>query len=328
MASIIRASIIGFGNVGRSLFLEAQDNPFIEVAVVSSSKGSVYIRGVREAKAIEALAREGRKLDGYEGLERVDPVEALDNAGVDVAFIAIPPNYDDGEPNISLYRSIVNRGVDIVTADKTVLALDYHGFLSYAAIRGVRVGYTATVAAGIPAIEATRALKYRGVERIEAVLNATTNYILSLMEEGLSYEEAVEKAIKTKLAEPDPRVDTHGWDPAAKLAILLSTLGRRVTIRDIERIPLEEAVDTDKIRKAMNKGLKIKYIAHADLKKEEYRVEPIELPENDPLARTHGIYNTIRYTLEGETVTLSGPVGPAWRTARVMLSEALLIAKP
>ena len=325
MVRVIKAAIIGFGNVGRRLFLETLGNPFIDVTIVSSSKGSVYIRGLRELRAVEALAREDKKLDSYEGLVSVDPVDAVEEGGVDVAFIAIPPSYESGEPNYSMYRSIVNRGVDIVTADKTVLALDYHGFLSYAETRGVRIGYSATVAAGIPAIDTARALRYRGVERVEAVLNATTNYIITLVEEGLSYEEALERAVKEKLAEPDPRVDTHGWDPAAKLSILLSTLGYKVTLRDVERIPLEEVADPDRARKAVSRDMRIRYVAHADLKRGEYRVEPLEIPENDPLAKTHGIYNTIKYHLEGETITLSGPVGPAWRTAKVMISDALQI---
>jgi homoserine dehydrogenase len=190
-------------------------------------------------------------------------------------------------------------GSSIITADKTVLALEYDKVTSYASRKGLFIGYRATVAAGTPVLDVARGLRARDAEYIRAILNSTTNHILTLIEKGLTYRDAVEKAVEEKLAEPDPRIDTHGYDPGAKLAILLSELGYTKSLNDVIREPLEE-ISEEEVKKALSRNHTYKYIVEAYIKDKKYIVHLIELERTDPLANIKGIINRVAFFLEGE----------------------------
>lgn len=323
---MIHVSLIGFGNVGRELLLRlvsVERDIGVGVTSISSSKGSVIIGGPGDLARAVKLAREGRRLEEHEGFrEGMDPVEATLVGGSEVALITLPPSYITGEPNRTIYRGLINNEISLITADKTVLALEGLGFLEEAWKRGLFIGYRATVAAGTPAIDAALGLRLRNVTSVKAVLNATTNYILGLVEKGLSFNEAVEKSIKAKLAEPDPTIDTHGWDPAAKLVILSNTLGYSVKLEEVERSPLE-SVGEDVVRESLRKGRRVKYVASADFERRVYSVRPEVVDQTDPLAGAEGEDNVLLFSLEDSTIVLKGPAGPAWRTARVMVTDLL-----
>ena len=323
---MIRVALVGFGNVGRSLALvldEMQSRYPIKVVAASSSRGSVVLEGDGYRALIE-LARSGWRLDMHPGFKAgLGPVDAAVESRASVAMVTIPPSYDTGEPNRSIYKGLIGSGVSIITADKTVLARWFKEFTELARSSGLYLGYRATVAAGIPAIDVARGLRGRSVKRIVAVLNSTTNYLITLVRSGLSYNEAVEKAVREQLAEPDPRIDTHGLDPAAKIAILSSTLGYEASIDMVERIPLDEVLESVEGVERLRRGEVLRYLAIAEPGEGVYAVKPAWLPREDPLAGVEGIYNGIVFEVEGERITLTGPVGPAWRTARVMATDLI-----
>ncbi|MET1159787.1 MAG: hypothetical protein ABWW65_02390 [Thermoprotei archaeon] len=320
---MLRVAIIGFGNVGRSLLLELDRIRDVEVKLAVSSRGYVVVRDQRSYDELLKLARAGTNLALHSGFEeeRFTPDIAGEH-DIDLAFISIPPNYSTGEPNRSIYYGLVDQGISIITADKTVLALEYRDFMEYAWRHRVFVGYRATVAAGIPVTDVAHALRNRGVTGVRGILNATTNYILSLMEKGLSYREAVEKAIMDKYAEPNPQIDTHGYDPAAKLAIILNILGVPVRLSDISREPLEN-ISEEAVRKAIERNRRIRYVAEADLENRVFSVKPLELEALSRLANLPPTHNRVEFYLENDTIALEGPAGPAWRTARVMITDLL-----
>jgi homoserine dehydrogenase len=318
--------VVGFGNVGRALVLELVEGAhsgFFSLVGVVSSRGAVIICDEDGLQEVVELARRGEKLEKHRGFsDGVGAVEAASEAGAELAFIAIPPSYRTGEPNRSIYYGLAGKGVSIVTADKTVLAWEYEEFKRFMAEKGLFLGYRATVAAGTPVLDVARGLRGRRVERVRAVLNATTNYILTLVEKGMSYSEAVEEAIREQLAEPDPTIDTHGYDPAAKIAITVSELGYTASIRDVERVPLD-TVDEEDVRRAIGEGYRYKYVAEADLKEKKLIVHPVKLREADRLALASGITNIVEFVVEDVPVIVEGPAGPAWRTAKVMVTDAL-----
>jgi len=319
------AVLVGFGNVGKELAALLVKNEYrlnIELAAVAASRGSVIIGGPADRVNLLKLIEKGDKLDKHPMFKPgLGPVETAGIVGADLAFIAIPPSYETGEPNRTLYYSLLDMGVSIITADKTVLALEYDRFMGEARKRGLFVGYRATVMAGTPVLDVARGLRLRPVERVEAVLNATSNYILSLVEKGLSYDEAVRKAIEYKLAEPDPRVDTHGYDAAAKLAILSCTLGHCISLADVKREPLE-TVGEEEVRAAPSRGYRVKQVAFADYTRGVYKVAPLKVKAGTPLGRAEGEGNAAVFHLEGSPVSIEGPAGPAWRTARVLVTDA------
>ena len=327
---VLKVFLFGFGNVGREvarILLEGYGRLPLELVGVASSRGVVRIEGPVDRGHLLRLAREGGRLDMHPGFKGdVDSIDAAVVAGSDLAFIALPPSYGSGEPNRMIVYSLLDSGVSLVTADKTVLALDYERVTGLAREKGLFLGYRATVAAGTPVLDAARMLRYRGVERVTAIVNATTNYILGLVEQGHSFEEAVREAIRVKLAEPDPTVDTHGWDSAAKLVITAGDLGYPVGLDRVERVPLE-SVGEDAVRRALGEGRRVKYVARADFREGVYRVEPMVVDAGSPLAMAEGEDNVAVFELEGSSVVVKGPAGPAWRTARVMVSEALEYAE-
>ncbi len=316
--------LVGFGNVGRELarlLVEGGHGLPVRLTGVASSRGVVIVGGPADLVYFVKLALRGERLDKHPGFrEGFTALEGALLAGADVAMITMPPSYATGEPNRHLYYSLLDEEVSIITADKTVLALDYKEVTSRAEANCLYLGYRATVAAGTPAIDAARGLRLRDVRGIRAVLNASTNYILGYVEKGYSYDEAIQQAIRAKLAEPDPTMDIHGLDPAAKLVILANELGYHYTIRDVERVPLE-SIPEDVVRTSLAEGKRVKYVAEADFRRGELRVSPRILEPGDPLARAEGEGNVIEFLVEDNPIVLEGPAGPAWRTARVMLTD-------
>jgi len=318
----VRVALIGFGNVGRKLLLElARLGGAAEVVAVFSSKGCVAVRDSEDLALLTALAERGEGLSAHPKFEGgASATDWASSGAFELAFVAIPPSYDTGEPNLSLYRKLLSSGVSVVTADKTGLALSYWELVEEARRRRLFLGYRATVAAGTPAVDFARGLAGRDVESVEAVLNATTNYVLTLVERGASFEEALARAVEEELAEPDPRVDFEGLDAAAKIAILACELGLRMTLKDVERAPLA-SVGEDEVRSALTREARYKYVAELDAKKGKAFVRPKAYPAGSPLAKVSGSRNCVVARVEGEELVLEGPAGPAWRTAKVMLTD-------
>ena len=321
----VKAALIGFGNVGRALLRELIERKLgIEVIGILSSRGGVLIRGNEDLRTLYELASSNLNLSKHPRFRcgfGID--ELISKVSPDLAYIAIPPSYRTGEPNKPIYYKLVDCGVSIITADKTVLALGYRDFMDYATNKKVFIGYRATVAAGTPFTDVAEGLRGREVKYFRAMFNVTTNYILSLMEQGRTYEEAVRKAIQVELAEPDPTVDTHGWDLAAKVAIMASILTEEnVTIDDIHREPLEK-VSVEEVAMGPRKGYRIRYLGIADLEKKRYYVGPVKLQLDSPLAPLTGMFSGAEFVVEGERMVITGPAGPAWRTAKVMITDTI-----
>ncbi len=322
--SYYNAVVIGYGNVGREVVaaLIGEDHGLpVKLTGIASSRGAVIIGGPADLVYLHKLYQRRGRLDEHPSFrEGVGPVEAAILANADVALIALPPNYMGGEPNRSIVFQLIEENVSIITADKTVPALDWDRLVQRVEEKNLYLGIRATVAAGTPAVDAARGLRYRRVHGLRAVLNATTNYILGLVEEGNTFQEAVRAAQAIGLAEPDPTVDTHGWDAAAKLVILSNLLGYKASLEDVERKPLD-SMSEEAVRAAVERGLKVKYVAEADYRKGRLRVYPETLQATDPLARAEGEDNVIIFRVEDSEIELKGPAGPAWRTARVMITD-------
>ncbi len=319
----VKTVFVGFGNVGRHLVIEvARSSLPVRVCGVLSSRGGVIVVDDDSLHALIRLAERGLKLNLHRDFrEGLSLDELLDVVEPELAFVTIPPSYDTGEPNISIYRKLIERGVSIITSDKTGLAMDYQGLVGGALRKGLFLGYRATVAAGTPAIDFVRGLRGRRVEVLRGVLNSTTNYILTLVEKGMGYEQAIRKAVEEKVAEPDPRIDVEGLDAAAKISILSSELGYTTSIRDVERTPLTSIGEED-VRGSVKRGLRVRYVAETRPAGKP-RVYPAILGEDDPLYRVVGMRNAVSAVVEGEKITVEGPAGPAWRTAKTMITDLI-----
>ena len=126
-------------------------------------------------------------------------------------------NLKDGEPGLSAIRAALGQKRAVVTANKGPLVLAYAELAALARANGVPLLHSATVTGGLPTLNiGTRDLGTTVIEKFEGIVNGTTNYILSRMSEGQTYDEALKHAQDIGMAEADPTLDVDGWDAANK----------------------------------------------------------------------------------------------------------------
>jgi homoserine dehydrogenase len=202
------------------------------------------------------------------------------------------------EPERSIMLRMLAAGKDVITANKALLAEHGPELFDRARELGRTIAFEAAVAGGIPIIAAiNECLVANQIESIHAILNGTSNFILTRMEEqGMDYAAAVAEAQQRGYAEADPSLDVNGSDAAQKLAILAHlAFGARVNWREIPRIGID-TVDAADIRYSRELGYRIKLLAVAELGAEglELHVSPTLVRIGAPLAEVRGAYNAIR----------------------------------
>ena len=213
------------------------------------------------------------------------------------------------EVPLQLALRAIERGKIVVTGNKALLA--EHGARIFAAAAQHRtpVFFEAAVAGGVPIIKAIReAFIGNHIECVHAILNGTSNFILTRMtEDGLGFQEALREAQAGGYAEADPTLDVNGWDAAHK-AIILGSLAygfwvdmRKIYVEGIEKITAAD------IRFARELGYRIKLLAiiKADKEKEiEVRVHPTLIPQSHVLASVNGVFNavSVRGDVVGDTL--------------------------
>lgn len=228
-------ALIGFGNVGRALarlLLSKEDTlrndygiTFSFTGIATGSKGrAVDAAGLDIRKALE-LVEAGQTIDGLSVRPVQDNFAVIAGSEADVMFENTPVSYMDGRPAVDHIRAALEMGMHAVTANKGPVVHAYHDLTKVAEAHGVRFYFESTVMDGAPLFGLFRgALPAAEVRSIRGVLNSTTNLILSRMESGESFEEAVAYAQKIGIAETDPSGDVDGWDASIKIAALTTVL--------------------------------------------------------------------------------------------------------
>ena len=208
------------------------------------------------------------------------------------------------EPMRSYIAQAIESGKHVITANKVVMARHGPEILDEAAEKNVDVYFEAAVGGGIPLISTFRTdLQANRIERVSAVINGTTNYVLGRMaSDGLAMRDAVREAQDAGYAEADPTDDVGGFDATYKLAILAS-IAYEIKVRpdDIYREGIEGIEPVD-FRYARELGYAIKLIAHTQRHpgRVEARVHPAMIPIDHPLARVEGAENAV--FVEGDLV--------------------------
>jgi homoserine dehydrogenase len=232
------------------------------------------------------------------------------------------------EPADRLIRRSIERRRPVVTANKLLLAS--HGPEIFAAARraGVNVGFEASVCGGVPIIRALRSgVTGDSVTRIRGVLNGTCNFILSSMEEGLSYADALAQAQLAGFAEADPSLDVDGHDAFQKMLILSGlafgeVADTAVSVTGIRDFPLRQ------VRRTLRKGRSTRLVAEACVRGGALEVEvtPRELEADDPLGRLKGAQNGVVLETEGRgSLLLTGLGAGALPTASAVLTDVIEI---
>lgn len=235
-------------------------------------------------------------------------------------------------PAFEYMREALDRGKYVVTANKEVMAKHGPELLGLARERGVDILYEAAVGGGIPIIAPLkRDLLANDIVAVSAIINGTTNYILSSMsQEGRDFGEALAQAQGLGYAEADPTNDVEGVDAAHKLAILAS-LAFHVDVRlgDVYHEGITRLTPRD-FRYARELGYTIKLLALG--RKHDgavqVRVHPVLLPEGEPLAKVDGVLNAIQ--VEGDLLDralFEGPGAGSLPTTSAVVGDVLDAAR-
>jgi homoserine dehydrogenase len=208
------------------------------------------------------------------------------------------------EPARTITLRLLESGKDIVTANKALLAEHGPELFDKARSLGRSIAFEASVAGGIPIIaNISQCFSANQVESLQGILNGTSNFILSQMEElGADYQVALKKAQDLGYAEADPTMDVDGSDAAQKLAILAHlSFGARIHWKDIPKSGIT-SFSIEDMRYASQLGYRIKLVAKANLvdKELELIVAPTLVRKGRPLAEVRGAYNAI--TVVGDAV--------------------------
>ena len=241
-----------------------------------------------------------RSIEVEPDLLTANPADVLGDPSVEI----IVEVAGGDEPMRSYIEQAIQAGKHVITANKVVMAKHGPELLDLAAAKNVDVYFEAAVGGGIPLISAFRTdLQANRIERVSAVINGTTNYVLGRMASaGISMPDAVREAQEAGYAEADPSDDIGGFDATYKLAILAS-IAYEIKVRPDgifrEGIDGIEPVD---FRYARELGYAIKLIAHTQRHpgRVEARVHPAMIPLDHPLARVEGAENAV--FVEGDLV--------------------------
>ena len=327
----MRIILCGFGVVGQSLVklfdsrsedLYAKYGLKPRVVGVFDSKGSaVDSSGLDLEKLVETKKNHGSVKNYSSTKNKMSGIDMIKNLEADVLIETTASNYKDAEPGMTHITMAMKKGMHVISVNKGPLALAFPSLLELATYNQVLLKFSGTVGGGTPILDyAKDSLRGERITSFAGILNGTTNYILTNMANGLTFESALKDAKDKGYVEADEALDLDGLDAAAKLVILANwIMGMKVTMPDIKCTGIRK-VTTDDIKKAAKKKCAIKLIASCN---KELEVGPKEVSIDDPLC-VNGTLNAIAFTSEHSgTQTIIGKGAGGMETASSILRDLL-----
>lgn len=308
----IKIGLIGLGTVGSGVFKTLKNFDNVEVVKIA-------VRSKNKKRNIEGLNDSIITDNAYDVVN--DP---------DIQIVA--ELVGGVEPAFDLIKTAIKNGKHIVTANKELLAKHGEELFNFAKEHNKVVLYEAAIAGGIPLIMPIKTiLAGNKITKIKAILNGTTNYILTKMDvQGASYSDVLAESQDLGYAEADPTGDVEGFDAAYKITTLATiAFGKRVKFENVYREGITKISPEDMLA-ANEMGYKIKLIASAEItedNKADVRVHPMLISKSNPLAHIDYVTNAV--TLTGHpvgSVTLSGPGAGEFPTASSVVGDILAIA--
>ncbi|HET8792173.1 MAG TPA: homoserine dehydrogenase [Nitrososphaeraceae archaeon] len=331
----MRIILIGYGVVGQSftklllsklvdLYNLYSMKPRI-VACVDNKGSAIDPSGLDIQRLLEIKKNKGTVGEYYKNNKsNMDPLQTIETIDAEIVMDLTPTNLSDGEPGLSHITSAMKYGKNVITVNKGPLSVAFPSLMELARFNGVSFKFSGTVGGGTPVLEfAKRCLKGDRIVSFKGILNGTTNYILSKMEEGLTFTDALKDAQIKGYAETVPSLDVDGYDAAAKLVIMANWLmDMKVTIKDVDKKGITK-IKTQDISRALKNGNAIKLIASCVNKK--LIVTPMEVPKLDPLC-VSGTLNAVTFSLEyAGNQTIIGKGAGGIETASAILRDMIEI---
>lgn len=307
---MIKLALLGFGTVGQGVYRILDENPALQERFAITT---ILVRDKQKKRETEV---ENARLT-----EDADAV--FSDPSID-CFVELTGEVEGMQAQLT---KVLQSGKHMVTANKALVSRAMEELETAAARGGAAFLYEAAVAGAVPVVKAMKDLaRISPADEIEGILNGTCNFILSRMEQGESYESALQEAQDAGFAEADPSADVEGYDTQRKLRIL-ATLGFNAQITEAD-VPCRgiaqlEARDLA-ILKAHGRKVKLLGIAQRKDRRISARVLPVCIPAEDAFANVDGSMNSVRvraqYPLE---LTWTGPGAGMYPTAHAVWNDIL-----
>ncbi len=308
--SKLKIGIIGLGTVGSGVYKTLQEMNDIEIVKIA-------VKNINKPRSVEVPT----------SLLTDNPYDLVNNSDIDVIVELI----GGVNPAWDYISTAIKNGKHIVTANKELLAKKGEELFNLAEEHNRVILYEAAIAGGIPIIMPIKTiLAGNKIRKIHAILNGTTNYILTKMDaDGASYEDVLKEAQQLGYAETDPTGDVEGFDAAYKITTLATiAFKKRIKIENVHREGITKVRKED-MAKANEFGYKIKLIATATIDENDnadVRVHPMLVSKDSMLAHIDYVKNAI--AISGHPIgdiVLSGPGAGEFPTASSVVGDILSI---
>ncbi len=328
----MRIILVGFGTVGQALAkILHQDADRIvksqgfepKVTTIIDSRGSCSsTEGLDIARALQVKKKYGTVAKYPEkGDLGSDPAKTVSESEAEVVVETTPTNFEDGEPGMSNIKTALGHGKHVITTNKGPLALAMPALLELAEHRGLKLRFSGTVGGGTPFLDfAAKCLPGETIASVRGILNGTTNYILTRMEESsLGFKRALGEAQKKGYAEANPANDVEGLDTAAKIVIIANwAFKRRISLQDLEIEGITK-ITVRQLKQARASKSKIKLVGR--LEDSHASVRPEKVRSDDPVC-VPGTLNALTFTTQhAGDMTLIGPGAGGERTASAIVRD-------
>jgi len=338
-------ALVGFGNVARRfsrLIEERRDWLSLDydlecrvVGIATRQHGAIFKDAGLDAVALADAVESGGPLEEESSgaADSFDVIRRLAQSAAPMKVVVETTTLDiaAGQPAIDHVRAGLTGGCHVVTANKGPAAFAYEELSALAADRGRCFLFEGAVMDGVPIFNLAReTLPAVQITGFRGVINSTTNHILTALEDGESFDAALQRMQELGIAEADPSLDVDGWDAAAKTAALANVLLRaRMTPQAVEREGLGPA--TARLAMAAKaRGHRVRLVASATTTPAgvQTSVRPVELPETDLLAGLRGMANALvlQTDLLGE-IAVYQLGGSLTQTAYALLSDVIAIRR-
>ncbi|MDR1691075.1 MAG: homoserine dehydrogenase [Candidatus Methanoplasma sp.] len=326
----MRVLISGFGTVGqgfaevmilrKDFFIERYGK---EISIVCVMDSSTYVSNESGLSPNELLER--KKTTGKVGTETYqDSLKVMDSVDYDLLIEVSPTDIKTGGVGLKNIRHALESGKDVITVNKGPLALKFCELVSLAKKNNCKFRFEGSVGGAMPIINLCReSLVGENISSMRGILNGTCNFILSKMDNGQSFEQALKEAQQMGYAETDPTNDIEGYDAACKVVILANSVFRKsVTFSDVNITGIS-SVTSEAIALAASHNMVIRLIG--EVSDDKLEVAPRLIPKGHPLSIT-GTLNAAQVVTDlAGPITVSGRGAGRIETASAILSDLVSI---
>ncbi|MBQ5448011.1 MAG: homoserine dehydrogenase [Candidatus Methanomethylophilus sp.] len=326
----MRIFLSGFGTVGqgfaevikrrRDFFEDKYGEQPVVVGVIDSKTFAVDQKGLD----LDRLVARKQEKKGVSDETYSDALAVMDSVKYDLLIEVSPTDVETGGTGLKTIRHALECGKDVITVNKGPLALHFHDLIALAKKNGCKFRFEGSVGGAMPIINLCHEnLKGEKISSIRGIFNGTCNYILSKMDNGQPFEQALKEAQQLGYAETDPTNDVEGYDAATKVVILANSVFHRdVSFKDV-KITGITGITPDAIAQAKSHNMVIRLVG--EITETRLEVAPRLIPIGHPLSIS-GTLNIAQIDADlAGPITITGRGAGKIETASAILSDLIAI---